>query len=440
MEYIPMEYSEVLDYLYARLPMFTRDGASAYKKDLDNTLALCALVGHPEKKLQVVHVAGTNGKGSSSHMLASILQEAGYKTGLYTSPHLVDFRERIRINGVPIDEASVISFVHNYQSDIERIAPSFFEVTVAMAFAYFDQEKVDIAIIETGLGGRLDSTNVVSPCVTLITNIGMDHMNLLGDTLEEIAAEKAGIIKPGIPIVISQKQPEISHVFEQKSHSVSAPLIWAEEHYAASVLARDAQFLHLQTQEQSSGRTTRIQLDLKGTYQAKNLVGVLAAVDQLRVQGFDIPEHILVEALKEVSTSTGLQGRWQTLYSNPLVILDTGHNADGWQEVLLNIRATPHQQLHLVLGVMRDKDLISFWPKFPTNASYYFCQVDLPRALPAVEFAQQALQHGLKGESFETVTDALHSALQQASKEDLIVVGGSTFVVGALLESYQNSF
>jgi dihydrofolate synthase/folylpolyglutamate synthase len=428
-----MEYSEVLDYLYARLPMFTRDGASAYKKDLDNTLALCALVGHPEKKLQVVHVAGTNGKGSSSHMLASILQEAGYKTGLYTSPHLVDFRERIRINGVPIDEASVISFVQNYQSDIERIAPSFFEVTVAMAFAYFEQEKVDIAVIETGLGGRLDSTNVVQPCVSLITNIGKDHMNLLGDTLNEIAGEKAGIIKPGIPVVISQKQSEVTEVFEKKAAALSAPLMWAEDHFQAQLIARDAEVNHVEVQHLPTQKRLTLALDLKGTYQTKNLLGVLAVVDCLQKQGWQINQQHIVSGLRQVVKRTGLQGRWQTLQTSPLVIADTGHNADGWQEVLHNIHATPHEQLHLVLGVMRDKDMTQFWPTFPKRAKYYFCQVDLPRALPAEDLAAQAQAHGFQGQAFGSVSAALLRALRQASSEDLIVVGGSTFVVGDLL-------
>jgi dihydrofolate synthase/folylpolyglutamate synthase len=433
-----MDYREVLDYLYARLPMFTRDGVSAYKKDLDNTRALCALVGHPEQRLRTIHVAGTNGKGSSSHMLAAILQQAGYKTGLYTSPHLVDFRERIRINGLPITEEAVVDFIANYKQDIERIQPSFFEVTVAMAFSYFEKEGVDIAVIETGLGGRLDSTNIILPCISLITNIGMDHMNLLGDTIEVIAGEKAGIIKAHTPVVISQRQREIASVFEQKSALEQAPLIWAEDRFAAKMIHRDANALHVEVKDLSTDRLQSMALDLKGSYQTKNLVGVLAVVEQLQTQGMNIEAQHVMVALQQVANSTGLQGRWQTLQKDPLVIVDTGHNADGWQEVLFNIRSTPHKQLHLVLGVMRDKDLTSFWPTFPSNAFYYFCQVNLPRALPASDFAQLAQQHGLKGESFDTVTEALKFAQQRASPDDLIVVGGSTFVVGALLESYQS--
>lgn len=428
-----MNYRETLDYLYQRLPMFTRDGASAYKKDLTNTLALCSLLGNPQHQFKAIHVAGTNGKGSTSHALAAILQEAGYKTGLYTSPHLVDFRERIRINGEMMPEENVIEFVQQYRDDFETIKPSFFEVTVAMAFDYFAAEKVDIAVIETGLGGRLDSTNVVNPILSLITNIGKDHTNILGNTLVQIAGEKAGIIKKGVPVVISEYQEEVADVFRNKAAETGSELIFAASRLRSETRGRDLDRQYIRVEDARQGTGETYALDLLGTYQSKNLPGILTAIDQLRASGWNIPEATVKSALSRVRAITGLRGRWEILRQSPMLVCDTGHNVDGWKEVLDNIARTPHQQLHMVLGVMADKDLDEMLPLLPRHARYYFCQVDLPRALPAMDLAAKAAGFGLEGPYFENVPAAAQAAVKAAEKEDLIFVGGSTFIVGDLL-------
>lgn len=428
-----MNYQETLDYLYHRLPMFTRDGAVAFKKDLSNTLALCELMGNPQQQFRCIHVAGTNGKGSTSHTLSSIFQQAGYRTGLYTSPHLVDFRERIRINGVPIPEACVMEFVSRYHADLERIQPSFFEVTVAMAFQFFAREKVDMAIIETGMGGRLDSTNIIHPELSIITNIGWDHADMLGDNLPTIAREKAGIIKPLVPVVISEYQQETESVFAEIAASQQSSITFASKIYHSQSLDRDLNGQKIAVKRISDQESQTYVLDLQGSYQAKNLLGILAAVDQLRKQGWSLSENALRQGLATVQESTGLRGRWEILTTSPLVVCDTGHNADGWREILQNIQWTPHRQLHMVIGVMRDKDLSRMLPLLPTEAQYYFCQVDMPRALPAEELAQTAKKYSLMGASYPGVQDALFAAKSQAHAQDLIFVGGSTFVVGALL-------
>ncbi len=450
-----MNYQETLDYLYRRLPMFTRDGAAAYKKDLTNTLALCSLIGNPQHRFKSIHIAGTNGKGSISHALAAILQASGYKTGLYTSPHLVDFRERIRINGQMIPEKIVVEFVQRFKDDFEVIQPSFFEVTVALAFDYFATEKVDIAVIETGLGGRLDSTNVITPVLSVITNIGKDHTNILGNTLREIAGEKAGIIKQGVPVVISEYQEEVADVFRRKAAETGSELIFAASRLRSRISGRDLGHQYIQVEElipgDSSSPLTGVgetqtwpgniqtgtgeiyKLDLLGTYQAKNLPGMLTAADQLRKSGWNIPPGNVKEALAHVRELTGLRGRWEILRNLPMLVCDTGHNVDGWKEVLDNIARTPHHRLHLVLGVMADKDLDEMLPLLPQHALYYFCQVDLPRALPAKDLAAKAAGFGLKGQYFENVPAAVRAALQTAEKDELIFVGGSTFIVGDLL-------
>ncbi|MGN0003588.1 MAG: bifunctional folylpolyglutamate synthase/dihydrofolate synthase [Sphingobacterium composti] len=426
-------YTEVIDYLYSRLPMFTRDGASAYKKDLDRTIALCEALGNPQEKFKTIHVAGTNGKGSSSHMLAAVLASAGYKTGLYTSPHLVDFRERIRINGEQIPEQFVVEYVNSQKELIEEIQPSFFEATVAMAFDYFAKEKVDIAIIEVGLGGRLDSTNIISPEVCLITNIGMDHMNLLGDTLEEIAAEKAGIIKPHTPIVISESNAITAPIFNSKAKQEDAPIIFADQKIAALRLERNALTQRLQIINDTD--TIEYILDLTGSYQIKNIVGVLAVIEQIQGKGFVISDEDLSYALANVQKLTGFQGRWQTLSTDPLVICDTGHNEDGIKEVIKNLNEISYNALHIVIGAMRDKDLDHMLPYLPKDATYYFSQPDMARAMEANELSEKAKVYGLYGKVSGSVIHALKDAKAAYQKGDLIFVGGSNFVVAEILQN-----
>ena len=423
-------YADTLHYLYAQLPMFTRVGASAYKKDLHNTLALCNALHHPEHKFKSVHIGGTNGKGSSSHMLAAILQTAGYKTGLYTSPHLRDFRERIRINGQMIPEQEVINFVNSHQALFEEINPSFFEATVGLAFDYFAKQQVDIAIIEVGLGGRLDSTNVINPLLSLITNIGLDHQDILGTTLREIASEKAGIIKTTTPIIIGEKQAEIADVFENKAIEANAKILFASECW--TITPKETAPL-LVVNALSSKQNLELTLDLRGSYQVKNLAGVLTAVDELREQGFKISEENLKTALKQVSSLTGLQGRWQTLQQHPLVFCDTGHNEDGIKEVLKNIANTPHQNLHMVWGMVKDKDVAKILELLPKEATYYFCQPNIPRGKPTEELAQEAQKYQLKGQAYASVAEAYQQALSHAQPNDLVFIGGSTFVVAEVL-------
>ncbi|MVN21120.1 bifunctional folylpolyglutamate synthase/dihydrofolate synthase [Mucilaginibacter arboris] len=432
-----MTYQQTLEYLYQQLPMFTRVGASAFKKDLTNTLLLCEKLGNPQHQFKSIHVGGTNGKGSTSHMLAAVLQMAGYKTGLYTSPHLKDFRERIRINGEMIPEQEVIDFTESQQENIAAIEPSFFEMTVAMAFDYFARKKVDVAVIEVGLGGRLDSTNVITPLLSIITNIGWDHMNLLGNTLPEIAAEKAGIIKPNVPVVIGEYQQEVAEVFTEKAKQENAPLRFASEEWVTqkteSKTSTDP-FIEVQAQTTVADSTFNLQpltfnLDLTGSYQLKNLKTVLSAIDGLRRQEFIITDDAVFTALKKVKELTGLMGRWQTLSHQPLIICDTGHNPEGIAEVLKNIAATPHQQLHFVLGMVADKDISKILALLPKDATYYFCKPDMPRGLPAEILKEQAKSFHLSGNNFSSVKEALAAAKVQAQANDLIFVGGSTFVV-----------
>jgi len=436
-----MDYLQTLDYLYSQLPMFTRDGASAFKKDLTNTLELCKRLGDPHKKFKSVHIAGTNGKGSTSHMLAAILQTAGYKTGLYTSPHLRDFRERIRINGEMISKEHVIDFVKEHKQDFEDIKPSFFEMTVAMAFDAFAKAKVDIAIIEVGLGGRLDSTNIITPLLSVITNIGWDHMNMLGDTLPLIAGEKAGIIKPGIPVIVGEYQSEVVDVFINKAKAENAPISFASEEW--EILRAEAgrqkaevelEYLEFEIQKKDSGlKALDLRLDLPGIYQLKNTKTVLSAVEELRRQGLAISDEQVKSALGSVKRLTGLHGRWETLSHHPLTICDTGHNPEGITEVLKNIESTPHENLHIVMGVVNDKDISKILMMLPKHATYYFCKPDIPRGLDAELLQQKAETFGLHGEIYVSVKAALKAAQSQADKNDLVFVGGSTFVVAEIV-------
>ncbi|WP_333820844.1 bifunctional folylpolyglutamate synthase/dihydrofolate synthase [Ohtaekwangia sp.] len=424
-------YQEALNYLYNNLPMFQRIGAVAFKKDLTNTWALCEALGNPQNKFKSIHIAGTNGKGSTSHMIASILQSAGYRTGLYTSPHLKSFTERIRLNGKEITEQFVVDFVNRIQPYIEKIQPSFFEITVAMAFDYFAMEQVDVAVIEVGLGGRLDSTNVITPELSVITNIGWDHTDILGDSLEKIASEKAGIIKHQIPVVVSERQPAVEHVFMAKAAAEEAALNFASDHYAVTTRLENGRAT-LTVEKDGSVLFDRIALPLRGHYQKKNLPGVLQAVTILQQQGWKITDKELLDGLEKVTSQTGLKGRWQILHEKPIVVCDTGHNLDGIAQVVEQIRHTPHHKLLMVIGMVKDKDISGVLKLLPTEANYYFCQADIPRALDADTLAAQAHALGLKGEVVRNVNEAIAKAKANAHAEDMIFIGGSTFVVAEI--------
>jgi len=425
-----MTYTETLDYLFSRLPMYSRIGAAAYKEDLHNTVALLEAIGNPHQQFKCIHIAGTNGKGSVSHMLASVLQQAGYKTGLYTSPHLHDFRERIRLNGAMIPQAKLISFTEKMQPFIERIDPSFFELTVAMAFEYFAEEQVDIAVIETGLGGRLDSTNVIQPELSVITNIGWDHMNLLGDTLEKIAFEKAGIIKKNIPVVIGEKIPETEPVFLAKAASTHAPITWSGTNFHVTHHRMENDRLMCEVKKIKSGETFFYSMDLTGIYQLKNLLTVLESVEILRTKQYNISESALRSGLEGVKSLTGFRGRWEVLQKDPMIVLDVAHNTHGMEQVLEQLRNTAYRKLHIVMGMVNDKNIGGVLQLLPTNASYHFTQATIPRALPADELKKQAETFGLQGDVQSNVNDAIEAALSSAEKEDLILVTGSIFLVG----------
>ena len=429
-----MTYSQTLDYLYQQLPMFHRIGAAAYKGNLNNTIDICKLLKHPETKFRSVHIAGTNGKGSVSHMLAAILQTAGYKTGLYTSPHLKDFRERIRINGKMIAENEVIRFVEEFKKDFDIIKPSFFEWTVGLAFHYFANEKVDIAVIETGLGGRLDSTNVITPLLSIITNIGLDHVQLLGDTLEKIAVEKAGIIKPNVPVVIGERQPDIETIFIRKAESAKSSIVFADEQLRGEIDSQDNNHsLSLNVFKSNELVFEKLKLDLTGNYQLKNVLTVLESVFQLRRAGFTISDEHIYVALKNVKNLTGLMGRWQILSDAPLTVCDVAHNTDGIRYVVEQIKQTPHQHLHIVFGIVDDKDCSGMLKLLPKKATYYFCQAPIPRALNAGILKTIAEKFSLQGNAYASVKEALRTAQEQANENDLVFIGGSTFVVAEVL-------
>ncbi len=419
--------------MYAQLPMFHRIGSAAYKANLDNTIAICNLLSNPQHAFKSIHIAGTNGKGSSSHLIASILQEAGYKVGLYTSPHLKDFRERIRINGEMIDRSFICQFVSKHKKDFERIRPSFFEMTVGLAFDYFRQQNIDIAVIETGLGGRLDSTNVIQPLLSLITNISFDHANLLGNTLQKIAKEKAGIIKPAASVVIGESQPGISSVFIQRARECKSEIYFADKVYSLRGTTRRfiAGQLSLQADvyRKSSLYLKYLRCPLPGIYQLRNIASVLMCIDVFNRIGNAITDEQIRSGIQNVILNTGLQGRWQVLSRKPLIIADTGHNQAGIKEVLKQIRLTPHKKLHVVLGVVNDKDLLPILAQLPKTAVYYFCKPAIPRGLNAALLMQQAHNAGLTGKAYTSVKKAVKSATSAAGKSDLVFIGGSTFVV-----------
>ena len=403
-----MTYQETLDWMFGQLPMYQQNGVAAMNAKLDNIISFCNVLGNPEKKFKSIHIAGTNGKGSSSHMLASILQEAGYKVGLYTSPHLKDFRERIKINGKVVGEDFVVDFIEQHKPFLEYQKLSFFEMTVGMAFHYFREEQVEIAVIEVGLGGRLDSTNIITPEVSLITNIGMDHTQFLGDTLEKIALEKAGIIKPMVPVVISETQAETKMIFSLIAHQLKSEIVFADE-------------------QPATGYTT----DLLGEYQKKNINGVVAAISQLK--GFDVPEESISKGLANVVKNTGLLGRWQILQQNPLVVCDTAHNKEGLQLVLNQVQKQTYYQLHIVLGFVSDKDVKSVLELFPKEAYYYFVRPSIPRGLDVGVLEEMAKEQGLMGEKYMSVQQGFQKALDSADEGDMIYVGGSTFVVAEVV-------
>ncbi len=433
-----MTYQETINYLFTRLPMFSRIGAAAIKKDLHNTIALCDALQNPQQQFKSIHIAGTNGKGSVSHMLAAVLQTAGYKVGLYTSPHLHDFRERIKINGEMISEEYVIDFTKRIQPQIDLIEPSFFEITVAMAFEYFANEQVDIAVIETGLGGRLDSTNIITPVLSVITNIGWDHMNLLGDTLEKIASEKAGIIKQNIPVVIGETVDETKPVFEAKALAMQAPLQFAYEQFTVVKKETVDHKLNVDVLETATNNVLQYTLDLPGIYQTKNIHTVLAAVRQLQQQNFSITEQHLQTALTSTKQINGLHGRWEVLQSHPTLVLDVGHNEDGMKQIVAQLAESNYRQLHIIIGMVKDKEVEKVLALLPKDAGYYFTKAHIPRALPETDLQQKAALFNLTGNCFENVNAAIADALQHATKDDLVLVCGSVFLVGEVEWSVVN--
>jgi dihydrofolate synthase/folylpolyglutamate synthase len=429
-------YRQVLDFLYSQLPMFQRTGPAAYKDNLENTNRLDEMFGYPHKAFKTIHVAGTNGKGSVSHILASVLQEAGYKTGLYTSPHLKDFRERIRINSEMITEEAVIRFTESYleKNVDEKLEPSFFELTVSMAFDYFRSEKVDIAVIEVGLGGRLDSTNMITPEVSVITNISFDHMALLGDTLPQIAAEKAGIIKKNVPVVVGEWDDVTSKVFNEFAMSAETNLSFASQKYQVSysLLTLDGR-QSMNIRENDKLIYPDLKVDLLGIYQRKNVPTALLTIDCLKEQGWSITENSLRDGLKNVVRNTGLLGRWQILGHNPLIVCDTGHNSAGIKMVVEQIQQTAWKKLHIVIGMVNDKDQSKVLSLLPAEAEYYYTKAAIPRAAEPEYLAEKGEQYGLTGKCYSSVHQALSAARENAEENDLIFVGGSTFVVAEIL-------
>lgn len=425
-----MTYPEALDYLLSRLPMYSRIGAAAYKADLNNIIALCDALGQPQHGFKSIHIAGTNGKGSTSHMLAAILQQQGYKTGLYTSPHISDFRERIRINGQMIQPEFVCQFTTETRTLCDSIEPSFFELTVAMAFRYFTEQRVDIAVIETGLGGKLDSTNIITPEVSVITQIGFDHMNLLGHRLEDIALQKAGIIKPHVPIVIGETRPETRPVFADTAAKAAAPVHWAENQYRIQEGGHTRAYWTLLAESMSDGHRTSYALDLTGHYQKQNLRTVLTTCDVLRTRGFDLPLVAVQDGLRSVRQLTGIRGRWDRVAESPDLILDVAHNPDGIHQIINQLHHQyPEALPHFILGFVNDKDISGILAVLPSRARYYFTQAHIPRALPAPELQRLAAQAGLNGEAYEDINEAIQAARKVAHTQDVIMACGSFFLL-----------
>ncbi len=424
-----MTYEQTIHYLYNKLPLYSSIGRRAYKADLKNTIALCDFLGNPQNKIKTIHVAGTNGKGSTSHMLAAIFQRAGYKTGLYTSPHLKDFRERIKVNGEMISQDFVVDYVENIRSFSEKIEPSFFELTFVMALEYFAFEKTDIAIIETGLGGRLDSTNVITPELSIITNIAYDHMDILGDSLDKIAFEKAGIIKPGVPAVIGETLPETKIIFERKVKETGSPVFFAQDKYEVISAVNNGENLDVVVNNIDKNEHEKYTLDLNGLYQQKNLITVLTSINIIRSK-FPVENETIHNALMNVKTYTGLHGRWDIIQKHPLIVLDVAHNEDGVKNLVNQIEQTRYDNLHIVFGMVKDKEIEKVLSHLPANATYYFTKAQIARALPENELLERAGKFNLQGNAYQEVNEALKAAMAKASKDDLIIVCGSVFVVG----------
>ena len=428
-----MTYEQTLEYLYSKLPMFSRIGGAAYKNNLDNTISLCDFLHNPQNEIRSIHIAGTNGKGSTSHMLAAILQQQGYKTGLYTSPHIKDFRERIRINGEMISKAFVMEFADHTRNITQQIQPSFFELTVAMAFSYFAKNKVDIAIIETGMGGRLDSTNIITPILSIITNISLDHTQFLGTTMEAIAAEKAGIIKHQIPIIIGESQLATKSVFIDKANEMNAAIHFADEMYAVVSTKKDTRFQYCDITDLSNGHAASFTLDLTGNYQLNNIKSVLAAEKILMNMGFNIDNQIEKSALKQVKKTTGLRGRWDILSEQPLIIADVAHNKAGIQHILDQLANDfESSKVHFILGFVKDKDVQSVLQLFPVDAHFYFTNAHIERAIPYQELQTQAISYGLMGKGFDNVNEAITDAKQNIQKNDIIMICGSFFITAEI--------
>lgn len=424
-----MNYQETLNYLYNSTPVFEHVGAVAYKEGLQNTLALDKHFNHPHTNFKTIHIAGTNGKGSCSHSLASILQEAGYKVGLYTSPHLVDFRERIRVNGQCISKERVVKFVKDERKFFKPLHPSFFELTTALAFKYFDEQKVDIAIIEVGLGGRLDCTNIISPILSIITNISFDHTQFLGDTLAKIAAEKAGIIKKGVPVIIGEANEETRPVFQSKANEVNSDIVFAEDN---AIVTSSSPIVDGGRRYNLSNNSTLVG-ELSGDYQERNMNTILCACNILKQMNIIKNDDIIAKGLTNICKNTGLLGRWQTIQNNPTVVCDTGHNVGGWNYLAPQIKRQQCNQLRIVFGMVDDKDINSVMYLLPKNAIYYWTQAESKRAIKAERVAEIAIKHDLRGEIFDNVEVAYTKALQDSNKDDFVFVGGSSYIVADLL-------
>lgn len=429
-----MNYQETLEYLFSQLPMYQRIGGAAYKSNLDNTLALDNYFNHPHKKYKTVHVAGTNGKGSVSHILASVLQEAGFKVGLYTSPHLKDFRERIKINGKMISEKYVVDFISEHQAIFKSLKPSFFEMTVALAFDYFAHENIDIAIIEVGMGGRLDSTNILKPLLSIITNISLDHTQFLGETVELIAEEKAGIMKKNIPVVIGDTNARINQILYKKADELNIPVYLANHSFSitSSFFTSDNK-QSFNVFKNGESVFSNLKLELLGDYQKENVATVLQAIEILQKQNINISKENIFNGLSKVVTNTGLLGRWQILNNKPLTICDTGHNFAGIEKIVNQIKQQRYDKLHFVFGTVNDKNISKILKLLPKDAIYYFVKANIPRALNQSELKQKAADFSLNGNTYNSVSEGFERAKENANQEDMIFVGGSTFVVAEVI-------
>ncbi|MDR1173062.1 MAG: bifunctional folylpolyglutamate synthase/dihydrofolate synthase [Bacteroidales bacterium] len=435
-----MNYQDTVHYLFSSLPIFQHSGGSAYKPGLQTISELDDFYGNPHRKYRTVHVAGTNGKGSVSHMLAAILQGAGYKTGLFTSPHLVDFRERIKINGEMITEDEVVEFVARSRAIFDKVQPSFFEMTTAMAFDHFARRAVDVAVIETGMGGRLDATNIIRPVMSVITNISMDHTQFLGNNPVAIAAEKAGIIKPGVPVVTGETQPGPAQVFEDAARATGSSIVFADRHARVSRAHHIAEGQEFYIEQNGQEAPIPVVIDLDGDYQQKNVITALIALQCLRHHvGMEIASDTILPSLAHVAQTTGLRGRWQKLREKPFTVCDTAHNTAGWMWIKQQLEQCTYKKLHMVIGLVNDKDVSGILELMPHNAIYYFTKASIPRALDEIELMKKASEYGLKGNTCTNVADAIEAVLCDAATDDMVYIGGSTFVVADALPFFQAS-